>query len=75
MKEEVEDAPWEDSSLEGGNDSDEEFEDSNEDEEAEGIPQEYGDDLVLLDTEGNTLKGHLMLNWKISHEYMMHVIV
>ncbi len=73
IEEEVEDSPWEESSVEGGEDIDEELEDSNDDEEAKGVPQEDCDDLVLSDPEGNTLMGCLMLNWKISHKYV-HVI-
>ncbi len=74
MEEEVEDSPWEESSVKGGKGIDEGLEDSNDDDEAKGGPQEHGDDLVLLDPEGNTLTGRLILNWKISHKYLLHVI-
>ncbi len=66
LEEEVDDSPWEESSVEGGEVINEELEDSNNDEEAKGVPQEGANDSVLLDPEGNTLRGHLMLNWKIS---------
>ncbi len=72
MEEEVKDSSWEESSVEGGECIDKELEDSNDDEEAEGVQQEDGDDLVLSDYEGN-ITDHLMLNWKTSCNYLLHV--
>ncbi len=48
----------------GGEDIDEELEDSNDNDMAKDDQQEDGDDLVLFYTEGNTLTGCLILNWK-----------
>ena len=72
MDEEVEDLSSVESSV-GGEESDEEYEDCNED-EAEDVPIEDGNDLVLSDPEGNTLAGHLMLNWNKRRKYLLHVI-
>ncbi len=72
MEEEVKDPSWEESSVERGEGIGKELEDSNDDDKAEDVQQEDGDDLVLSDPEGN-ITGHLMLNWKISCHYLLHI--
>ncbi len=73
MDEEVEDLSSVESFV-GGEERDEEYEDCNED-DAEDVPIEDGNDLVLSDPEGNTLAGHLMLNWNKRCKYLLHVIL
>ncbi len=58
----------------GGKDGDEEIEGGDEDKEADAVPQDDGDDLVLSDPKGLTLSGCLVGNWKISRKYLLHVI-
>ncbi len=42
----MEDSPWEESSVEGGEDIDEELEDSDDNFKPKGVPQEDDNDLV-----------------------------
>ncbi len=72
MDEEVQNLSSIESSV-GGEESDEELEDCNED-EAKDVPIEDSDDLVLSDPQGNTLTGRFMLNWNKRHKYLLHVI-
>ncbi len=59
---EVEESPQEESSVEGGEDCDEEFKGSDEDEEVADVPQEDDNDLVMLDPKEITLIGCLLGN-------------
>ncbi len=65
-EEEVEYSQSGESPVEGGEGIHEELEDSNHNDEAKGVPQEDGSDLVLIGPEGNSLTDCLMLNWKIT---------